>query len=83
MKLILQASHELFSSSIPEIPSPISLAVIVTVLAASVVLSIRHPVPAGAAAPTDRDEDSSAHGFAGEQPPIRETRSPDRRRKDD
>ncbi|OSP44662.1 tellurium resistance protein TerC [Streptomyces sp. 13-12-16] len=83
VKLILQASHELFSSSIPEIPSPISLAVIVTVLAASVVLSIRHPGPAGTAAPADRDEDSSAHGSAGEQPPIRETRSRDRRRKDD
>ncbi|WP_406150994.1 TerC family protein [Streptomyces sp. NBC_01012] len=43
VKLILQASHKLFSSSIPEIPSPISLAVIVTILAASVLLSIRRP----------------------------------------
>ncbi|MGW7084718.1 TerC family protein [Streptomyces sp. NPDC054871] len=45
VKLILQASHKLISSSIPEIPSPISLAVIVTVLAAAVTLSIRRPVP--------------------------------------
>ncbi|MGW6919423.1 TerC family protein [Kitasatospora sp. NPDC054939] len=43
VKLILQASHEIFSTSIPEIPSPLSLAVIVTVLAVSIVLSIRRP----------------------------------------
>ncbi|MFF5010991.1 TerC family protein [Streptomyces phaeochromogenes] len=51
VKLILQASHKTISTGIPEIPSPISLAVIVVVLAASVALSLRrpalsHPVPA-------------------------------------
>ncbi|MEU8852015.1 TerC family protein [Streptomyces sp. NPDC048564] len=45
VKLILQASHKLISPSIPEIPSPISLAVIVVVLAASVVFSLRRPAP--------------------------------------
>ncbi len=43
-KLVLQASHKLISTSIPEIPSLASLAVIVTVLAASVVLSLRRPL---------------------------------------
>ncbi|GGS26520.1 hypothetical protein GCM10010269_76420 [Streptomyces humidus] len=40
VKLILQASHKMISPGIPEIPSPISLAVIVIVLAGSVVLSL-------------------------------------------
>ncbi|TXS52898.1 TerC family protein [Streptomyces sp. t39] len=46
LKLILQASHELFSTAVPEIPSPLSLAVIVVVLGASVALSVLKP-PAG------------------------------------
>ncbi|GAA0932164.1 TerC family protein [Streptomyces thermoalcalitolerans] len=45
VKLILQASHKLISPSVPEIPSPVGLAVIVVVLAASVVLSLRQPAP--------------------------------------
>jgi tellurite resistance protein TerC len=49
VKLILQAAHETISRSIPEIPSLVSLGVIVTVLTASVVLSLRRPQapPAG------------------------------------
>ncbi|MEU3660269.1 TerC family protein [Streptomyces sp. NPDC032940] len=43
VKLVLQASHKIFSTSVPEIPSPVSLAVIVVVLAASVFLSLRRP----------------------------------------
>ncbi|MFI6938564.1 TerC family protein [Streptomyces sp. NPDC050418] len=43
VKLILQASHKMISTDIPEIPSPVSLAVIVVVLTASVLLSIRRP----------------------------------------
>lgn len=43
VKLVLQASHKIFSTSVPEIPSPVSLAVIVVVLTASVVLSLRRP----------------------------------------
>jgi tellurite resistance protein TerC len=41
VKLILQASHKVISSSVPEIPSLASLGVILVVLAASVVLSLR------------------------------------------
>src|SRR6195952_4504275 len=41
VKLILQASHKVIDSSIPEIPSLASLAVIVTVLAGSIVFSLR------------------------------------------
>ncbi|MEU9032942.1 TerC family protein [Streptomyces sp. NPDC048383] len=51
VKLILQASHKMISPSIPEIPSPVSLAVIVVVLACSVVLSIRRPPEAEEADP--------------------------------
>ncbi|WP_329469495.1 TerC family protein [Streptomyces sp. NBC_01723] len=43
LKLILQALHKIVSPSVPEIPSPVSLAVIVVVLAASVFLSLRRP----------------------------------------
>jgi tellurite resistance protein TerC len=46
VKLVLQASHKVISTSIPEIPSLVSLAVIVTVLTASVALSLRRPKPA-------------------------------------
>jgi tellurite resistance protein TerC len=41
VKLILQASHKVISSSVPEIPSLASLAVILVVLAGSVGLSLR------------------------------------------
>jgi tellurite resistance protein TerC len=44
VKLILQAGHKVISTAIPEIPSLVSLGVIVTVLTASVVLSLRKPV---------------------------------------
>ncbi|OEJ35122.1 TerC family protein [Streptomyces subrutilus] len=53
VKLILQASHKLISPAIPEIPSPISLAVIVVVLAVSVALSLLRPPPP--------DSDEPAH----------------------
>ncbi|ATW47162.1 TerC family protein [Streptomyces xantholiticus] len=43
VKLILQASHEVISTAVPEIPSPISLAVIVVVLTVSVALSVLRP----------------------------------------
>ncbi len=51
VKLVLQASHKVISSSIPEIPSLASLAIIVMVLAASVVLSLRRPPAVEADAP--------------------------------
>ncbi|MFI8434042.1 TerC family protein [Streptomyces sp. NPDC079020] len=43
VKLILQASHKMISEGVPEIPSPLSLAVIVVILTVSVVLSLRRP----------------------------------------
>ncbi|MEK9518679.1 TerC family protein [Streptomyces venezuelae] len=68
VKLILQASHKMFSSSIPEIPSPVSLAVIAAILAVSVVLSIRYPRPP--AEPAEGEGDDSPGG-AGERAPTR------------
>jgi|SRR5664279_4107979 len=45
VKLILQAGHKVIDASIPEIPSLVSLAVIVVVLAGSILLSLRRPAP--------------------------------------
>jgi len=50
VKLVMQASHKVISPSIPEIPSLVSLAVIMTVLAGAIVLSLRRPAPAEVAA---------------------------------
>ena len=46
VKLVLQAAHKTISPDIPEIPSVVSLCVVVVVLAASVVLSLVRPAPA-------------------------------------
>ncbi|MFG2891196.1 TerC family protein [Streptomyces sp. NPDC048248] len=73
LKLILQASHKLFSSSIPEIPSPISLAVIVAVLATAVILSIRRPLPTAQEESAASGEDDTSSGPA-EQAPSHRTR---------
>ena len=43
VKLVLQAGHKVIDSSIPEIPSLVSLAVILVVLGGSVVLSLLRP----------------------------------------
>ena len=45
VKLFLQAGHKTISTSIPEIPSLVSLAVIVVALTLSIVLSLRKPLP--------------------------------------
>ncbi|MCS0635058.1 TerC family protein [Streptomyces sp. LP05-1] len=45
VKLVLQAAHKTISTAVPEIPSLVSLAVIVLVLAASVTLSVLRPPP--------------------------------------
>ncbi|MFF5037019.1 TerC family protein [Nocardia salmonicida] len=45
VKLMLQAAHKTISTAVPEIPSLVSLGVIVVVLTISVVLSIRRPLP--------------------------------------
>ena len=47
IKLFLQAGHKTISSSIPEIPSLLSLAVIVVALATAVIVSLRSPLPSG------------------------------------
>ncbi|EMF20212.1 TerC family protein [Streptomyces pseudogriseolus] len=46
VKLVLQATHETVSTAVPEIPSLVSLAVIVVVLAVSITVSVLRP-PAG------------------------------------
>ncbi|GAA0904695.1 TerC family protein [Virgisporangium ochraceum] len=56
VKLILQAAHKTISTSIPEIPSLVSLAVVVLVLAGSVVLSLTRPAPAPVEAAAERVE---------------------------
>ncbi|MGA9874037.1 MAG: TerC family protein [Rhodococcus sp. (in: high G+C Gram-positive bacteria)] len=53
VKLVLQASHKVISTSIPEIPSFVSLAVIITVLAGSIILSLKKPPKADADAELD------------------------------
>ncbi|CAL9397131.1 TerC family protein [Streptomyces sp. enrichment culture] len=45
VKLVLQAAHKTISTSVPEIPSLVSLAVIVVVLAASITISVLRPPP--------------------------------------
>jgi tellurite resistance protein TerC len=45
VKLILQAGHKVINSAIPEVPALVSLAVILVVLAGSVLLSLRKPAP--------------------------------------
>lgn len=60
VKLILQASHKMISPGIPEIPSPISLTVIVVVLAASVTLSLRRPAPPHTTAPASPGEKAAS-----------------------
>jgi tellurite resistance protein TerC len=50
VKLFLQAGHKVISPAIPEIPSLVSLAVIVLALAAAVVLSLKRPKAADPAA---------------------------------
>jgi tellurite resistance protein TerC len=62
-KLVMQASHKVISSSIPEIPSLASLAVIVAVLAGSVVLSLRKPLEA-----TDANADGTERVEMTKQP---------------
>jgi len=48
VKLVMQAGHKTISHTIPEIPSLLSLGVIITVLTAAIVLSLRRPAPAPA-----------------------------------
>ena len=45
VKLFLQAGHKVISTSIPEIPSLVSLAVIILALTISIVASLKFPLP--------------------------------------
>ena len=45
VKLFLQAGHKVISTSIPEIPSLVSLGVIVLALTVSIVASLKNPLP--------------------------------------
>ncbi|MDT4936206.1 MAG: tellurite resistance protein TerC [Pseudonocardiales bacterium] len=54
-KLFLQAGHETISTSIPRIPSLLSLAVIVAALTVAVVVSMRRPRQTDQAAPASCD----------------------------
>ncbi len=58
VKLILQAAHKTISPAVPEIPSTVSLAVIVVVLTLSIGLSIWRPAPAEEATVGREDADS-------------------------
>jgi tellurite resistance protein TerC len=64
VKLVLQASHKTISTSIPEIPSLVSLAVIITALTVAIVISMRRPRPPapveGLASPNDSAEPEAA-----------------------
>jgi tellurite resistance protein TerC len=46
VKLFLQAGHKVISTSIPEIPSLVSLGVIVVALTVAIVASLMNPLPA-------------------------------------
>ncbi|MGA5115124.1 TerC family protein [Streptomyces pseudogriseolus] len=51
VKLVLQATHETVSTAVPEIPSLVSLAVIVVVLAVAITVSVLRP-------PAEQDENA-------------------------
>jgi tellurite resistance protein TerC len=67
VKLVLQASHKTIDSGIPEIPSLLSLAVIVAVLAVSVVLSLRRPVKPAPVTPPGQAEKRVARPDLGQR----------------
>ncbi|GGW74040.1 hypothetical protein GCM10010340_60570 [Streptomyces griseoloalbus] len=75
VKLVFQASHKLISPGIPEIPSPISLAVIVVVLAASIVVSLRRPLPSRPDRAAEQEGEGARPDVAHQNPGA--ARSPD------
>jgi tellurite resistance protein TerC len=70
VKLILQASHKVIDASIPEIPSLVSLGVIVVLLGGSIVLSLLRPQPENPADAASPDGDSEEPAV---QRPVTET----------
>jgi tellurite resistance protein TerC len=69
VKLILQASHKTISTAVPEIPSPLSLAVIATVLAISIALSLLRSPPDHAAGQPTADAARPAESLPGGDDP--------------
>ncbi|MER7404791.1 TerC family protein [Streptomyces sp. NPDC000070] len=69
VKLILQASHKLISPAIPEVPSPLSLAVITGVLTVAIALSVLRPPPGHPQAPSVAEAVRSAGTPADDDPP--------------
>ncbi|WP_375504069.1 TerC family protein [uncultured Jatrophihabitans sp.] len=61
VKLVMQASHKVIDSSIPEIPSLLSLGVIIVVLTGSIVLSLLKP-------PAEEVDDDGGDELAVQQP---------------
>ncbi len=82
VKLVLQAAHKTISTSVPEIPSLVSLGVVVVVLVASVVLSLRRPVPvhlhgpATAGLPQGESAPAEEPGVVGEDGDLDPVRRP-------
>ncbi|WP_309056744.1 TerC/Alx family metal homeostasis membrane protein, partial [Streptomyces sp.] len=74
VKLILQASHKLISPAVPEIPSPISLAVIAVILATSVAFSLRLPPRGKGRGAADAEESPQDADSPGEPDPAPDTR---------
>jgi tellurite resistance protein TerC len=54
LKLFLQAGHKTITTAIPEIPSLVSLAVIIAALTIAIITSLRTPAPAGPADAPDQ-----------------------------
>ena len=64
VKLVLQAGHKVISTSIPEIPSLVSLGVIIAALTISIVASLRNPLPYDEATrPTSRSSTPTRLGL--------------------
>ena len=61
VKLFLQAGHKVISTSIPEIPSLVSLGVIILALTISIIASLRNPLPA------DDNDDQIGAAIDGDQ----------------
>ncbi|MGH3265093.1 MAG: TerC family protein, partial [Trebonia sp.] len=70
VKLILQAGHKMISTAIPEIPSLLSLAVIITALGVAIVTSMRRPPPPadGTASPGQTERAANAADRASHAP---------------
>src|SRR5690242_1743854 len=82
VKLVLQAAHKTISTSIPEIPSLVSLGVIVVVLTASVLLSLRRPAPVASAPPAAALDEPAPASPAGDRSGTRDAEARDAEARD-